>query len=229
MFISMLTSRHASFTGHAGITRSVSYNGVKHTDLACTLHSFIAQATLKHYMGKRYMITVPVARMREILINKFIDKGKETDIYIGDNQVKYSSQSLGFLLENQRKMKLSGYDKSDEDSIVRGFEKNELAIALVRQKKTLETGNTFVPLKVQNKSNSNEYRSFVVFDNKGDKLNDLASHDMTGEFSWFFESPWFTRNRRHPKLTFNLESLAGLVNFNAQMEHEFTTEIIGDL
>ena len=68
MFISMMTSKNARFTGHVGITRAVSYTGQKHQELSCYLHAFLAQVTLIHYMGeKKYMINVPAARMREIL------------------------------------------------------------------------------------------------------------------------------------------------------------------
>ena len=52
---------------------------------------------------------------------------------------------------------------------------------------------------------------------------------MSGEFAWFFETPWFVQNLRQPLLTINLQSLAELVHFNNPIEHKVITEIIGNI
>lgn len=236
MFVSMMTSEHAHFTGHIGITRTVSYNGIKHGDLACSLHSFIAQVTLKNYKNKEYMINVPASRMREIIIKKLTDKGKFFDIYIGDNfsdiylgdtLIEYKEKSLESLLKKREIMKLRGDDRSDHT--LSSYEENELLISLLLQKKYLEEGKMYIPLKIQKQSDNNKILSFILFSKNGKKLNDLTQKEMSGEFAWFFETPWFVQNLRQPLLTINLQSLAELVHFNNPIEHKVTTEIIGNI
>ena len=236
MFVSMMTSEHAHFTGHIGITRAISYEGIKHGDLACSLHSFIAQATLQGYKNKEYMINVPASRMREILIKKITNNGKISDIfigdhisdiYLGDTLIEYKSKSLDTLLKNREKMKVSCYDKFDH--MLSSYEENELSISLLLQKKYLEEGKIFIPLKIQKEPGSNKFLSFTLFSKNKKILNDLRPQEMSGEFAWFFETPWFIRNLRQPLLTVNLESLAGLGGFNNLIKYEAMTEIIGNV
>ena len=235
MFVSMMTSKHAFFTGHVGITRSVSYNGVKNEDLACSLHSFIAQVTLKRYKhNKEYMINVPASRMREILIKRFTSKGKASDIFIGDNGsdiylgdklIQYDRSNLSSLLKKRDNIKLKGYDKTDH--MLTDYEENELSISLLLQKKSLEEGS-YIPLKIHKQPDNNTILSFVLFSKSGKKLNDLTPQEMSGEFAWFFETPWFIRNLRQPLLTANLQSMANLIIFNNSIKHIVTPEVIGN-
>jgi hypothetical protein len=235
MFVSMMTSEHAYFTGHVGITRSISYDGIKHEDLACTLHTFIAQATLKRYKYKEYTINVPASRMREILVKKFINKGKFLDIYIGDDTsdiflgdklIQYDIESLDSLLKKRETMKLLGEDRLDH--MLSSYEENELLISLIMQKKYLEEGKASMPLKIQKQPGSNIISSFALFSQNGKKLNDLTPQEMSGEFAWFFETPWFVKNLRQPLLTVNLRAMANLISFNNPIKHEAMTEIIGN-
>ncbi|BFD46287.1 MAG: hypothetical protein DMENIID0002_09330 [Rickettsia endosymbiont of Sergentomyia squamirostris] len=94
MSVTMMTSEHAHFTSHMGISRGVSYIRIPHKNISCKLHSFIATVTLQHYgdcgdtlytVNKDYMITAPIAIMRAILIKAF--KEYDTDIFIGDNTI----------------------------------------------------------------------------------------------------------------------------------------------
>lgn len=230
MFVSMMTSEHAHFTGHVGITRGVSYDGIKHGDLACALHSFIAQATLKCYKNKEYTINVPASRMREILIKKFTNIGKISDIYIGDNtsdiyigdtHIEYNKKSLDSLLKKREAMKLLNCDRSDD--VLNSYEENELTISLLLQKKYLEEEKICIPLKIQKQPGSNKFLSFTLFSKDGKKLNDITPQEMSNEFAWFFETPWFVKNLRQPLLTVNLRSLADLVCFNNLIKYEVLT------
>ena len=224
MFISMMTSKNAQFTGHVGITRAPSYIGKKHQSLSCDLHSFIAQVTLKHYTDKKYMINVPAARMREILIQKFLENDKISGVYIGDDHIEYPDENMDNLIEKRKQMRMDQLDKSDLH--FRLFEQNELYINLLQQNEALEQGKLFIPLKVE-KNSLNEYCSFKLFNKEEMIIHNLAPTNMSGEFAWFFESPWFVRNSRHPVVTFNLPSLAELVNFNSKIKYDTETEYIG--
>jgi hypothetical protein len=82
---------------------------------------------------------------------------------------------------------------------------------------------------IQKQSDNNKILSFILFSKNGKKLNDLTQKEMSGEFAWFFETPWFVQNLRQPLLTINLQSLAELVHFNNPIEHKVTTEIIGNI
>lgn len=224
MFISMMTSQRAKFTGHIGITRAASYAGSKHRNLACDLHSFVALVTLKNYTDKVYMINVPAARMREILTQKLFDINKMSGIYIGDNHTEYPSEDLSSLQKRKAQMKKENQDKID--SQVRLFEQTGLAISLHHQKGALERGLLTVPLSVE-KSSPNEYLSFKLLNSEGTILNDISPIEMSGEFAWFFESPWFIKNPRHPIVTFNLRTLADLTSFDSEVQYETKTEFIG--
>ena len=224
MFISMMTSKNARFTGHVGITRAVSYKGQKHQGLSCYLHGFLAQVTLIHYMGeKKYMINVPAARMREILLQKILEKEKISDVYIGDDHLEYPTEDLSHLIEKRKQMKLDKWDKSDIH--FRTFEQNELFISLIQQKTALDSGVLTIPIRSE-KISPNNYLLFKILDKEGRIINSLSPADMCGEFAWFFESPWFVKNSRHPLLTFDIQSLADLLNFGSRIEYKGVIEYI---
>lgn len=90
MFVTVVTSPDALITSHMGISRTWesalrlheerSSAGGKKRGLAIPLHSFAAKIMLLRNPGRRYMLTAPVAVMREMLLKAMPDS-----VFIGDN------------------------------------------------------------------------------------------------------------------------------------------------
>ena len=159
----------------------------------------------------------------EILLQKFLEKEKASDVYIGDDHITYPTEDLSHLIERRKQMKCDKWDKSDIH--FRTFEQNELSISLIQQKIALDSGNLTIPIRGE-KISSNNYLLFKILDKEGRIINILSPADMCGEFAWFFESPWFVKNLRHPLLTFDIQSLAGLLNFGSRIGYKSIIECI---
>ncbi|KHO02384.1 hypothetical protein JS55_06720 [Rickettsia felis str. LSU] len=117
MFITMLTSKNASFISHSGIARTPIYtleSAPKHPNLAVKLHSSIAACAKDIYSNKKeYMITVPVKEMTQILLKEYEKKGVLDKIYIGHRQENLGNKQTPIKLINDNdKTLFSLYDKN---------------------------------------------------------------------------------------------------------------------
>ncbi|WP_341761539.1 hypothetical protein [Candidatus Tisiphia endosymbiont of Thecophora atra] len=225
MFVSMMTSKNAHFTGHVGIARAASYNGEFHKNLSTNLHSFIAKATLEHHLDKEYMITVPASHMRTILIKSFEDNSK---IFIGDNNIQYSEEPLESLINTHEAMVIAGYNKSNRMSLE--YNLHLLSIHLLKQQALLEQENTKMPLEVKEGNGYKKYESFKLSAQNGIILNDLTAKDMEGEYAWFFKSPYLFHNSstQEPIITCDLKTLADFLPASTELEYQSSVELIGD-
>lgn len=232
MSVTMMTSLHAHFTSHVGISRGASYTGDLHKNISPKLHSFIAAATLQHYgntVNKDYMINVPASTMREILIKAFKDAGQETNIFIGDNTTKCSKETLEVLSNNLEAMKIGGLDTTDHMRYE--IQKTQLDINIRQQKESLEKTGMTVPIEVTEGKGYNESLNWILLDEEGKVLHNLNPQDMTGEYAWFFKSPyiWHNRSDLEPVITCDIKALADMGDFDtSSFEHEYKVVTIGD-
>ncbi|WP_341757729.1 hypothetical protein [Candidatus Tisiphia endosymbiont of Ditula angustiorana] len=224
----MMTSKNAHFTGHIGIARAASYKGEFHKNLSTNLHSFIAKATLEHHPDKEYMITVPASHMRTILIKSFEDNGKNSKIFIEDNNTQYSKEPLESLINNHEKMVAGGYHKSVRTILE--YNLHLLSIHLLKQQALLEQENTKMPLEVKEGNGYKNYESFKLSAQNGIILNDLTAKDMEKEYAWFFKSPYLFRNSstQEPTITCDLKTLADFLPASTELEYQSLVELIGD-
>lgn len=228
MFVTMMTSENAHFTSHIGISRSESYQGQFHKNLAVQLHSFIAKATLMLHGNKEYMITVPAANMREILIKSFADNDKNSKIFIGDNYTKYSEESLESLMNTHEAMVAAKYN---ENSRMRfEYEQNIISIQLLKQKELLDKKETEMPIIVE-KTAGRDSKLFILSAQNGAILNNLTATDITGEYAWFFKNPYLIRGSfgPDPLVTCELDTLSNLYQANSPIEYQEKMEMIGDV
>ncbi|HJD63944.1 MAG TPA: hypothetical protein LFW13_02915 [Rickettsia endosymbiont of Sericostoma sp.] len=242
MSVAMVTSEHAHFTSHVGISRGTLYEGAWHSSISPKLHSFIAATTLQHYgnnidtlntVKKEYMINVPTVEMRAILIKAFKAEGQEANIFIGDNTTKCSNETLEVLTKRVEAWKKrietrkilgqneSGYETSN-------IQKAQLALDIKQQ--ALEREGVSVPIKVTEGKGYTEYLNWILQNKEGKVLHDLNPQDMEGEYAWFFKSGWLWKSIDdcNPAITCDLEALAGMGHFDTKVEHECTVETIGD-
>lgn len=227
MFVSMMTSKNAHFTGHVGIARAASYKGEFHKNLSTNLHSFIAKATLEHHPDKEYMITVPASHMRTILIKSFEDHGKNSKIFIGDNNTQYSEESLESLINTHEAIVIAGYNKTDRMSFE--YNQNLLSVHLSKQQALLKKENTKMPLEVKESNGYKNYESFKLLAQNDIILNDLTAKDMEKEYAWFFKSPWLFKNSspQKPTITCDLKTLADFLPTSTELEYQSNVECIG--
>lgn len=228
LFVSMMTSKNAHFTGHVGIARAASYKGEFHKNLSTNLHSFIAKATLEHHPDKEYMITVPASHMRTILIKSFEDNGKNSKIFIGDNYTEYSKKPLESLINTHEAMVAAGYNKTDRMRYE--YDQNLLSVHLSKQQALLEQENTKMPLEVKKGNGYKNYESFKLSAQNDIILNDLTAKDMEKEYAWFFKSPYLFRNSstQEPTITCDLKTLADVLPTSTELEYQSNVELIDD-
>ncbi|MDD9335286.1 MAG: hypothetical protein PV347_04545 [Rickettsiaceae bacterium] len=235
MSVTMMTSLHAHFTSHAGISRGALYTGDLHRHISQKLHSFIAAATLQHYgdtldtVNKYYMITVPASTMREILIKAFKYAGQETNIFIGDNTTECSKKTLEVLSNNLEAMKIAGFDTMDHTR--HELQKTQLDFNIRQQKESLKKTGMTVPIEVTEGKGYNESLNWILRDKEGKVLHNLNPQDMAGAYAWFFESPyiWHNRSDLEPVITCDIKALADMGHFNTSFfEHECKVVTIGD-
>jgi hypothetical protein len=222
MFVSMMTSKNAHFTGHVGIARAPAYKGEFHKNLSTNLHSFIAKATLEHHLDKEYMITVPASHMRAILIKSFEDNGKNSKIFIGDNNTQYSEEPLESLINTHEAMVIAGLNTTDRMRYA--YDKNLLSIHLSKQQALLEKENTKMPLEVKKGNGYKKYESFKLSAQNGIILNDLTAKDMKGEYAWLFRNS----STQEPTITCDLKTLADFLPTSTELEYQSSVELIGD-
>ncbi|KJW04659.1 hypothetical protein RAT170B_0976 [Rickettsia argasii T170-B] len=71
----------------------------------------------------------------------------------------------------------------------------------------------------------------ILYGKNGEVLNKLTADQIKGEFAWFCTSPYLLKNQheQEPLITCDLETLANLSFKNSYIEHEYYSEIIGDI
>ena len=217
MFVSIITSRGARFTGHMGIGRAMSYRGTRHPALSTRLHGFAARVTLMVEPSKSLMLTVPASRMREILLKALSENAGIQAAQIGDGTRKIAlkgmeidpqAATLAELMERQRELIACGADS--DLARLEEFERNELAIAL-RQQIDSQKHTDRLPLVRATKSDDGKsYRSFDLEDGHGNSVQRIKHHEMSQEYAWFFQSNYFVANTRQPLLAVRLDALASL-------------------
>ncbi|MFU7503082.1 hypothetical protein [Candidatus Tisiphia endosymbiont of Melanophora roralis] len=165
------------------------------------------------------MITVPASHMRAILIKSFEDNGKNSKIFIGDNNTQYSEEPLESLINTHEAMVIAGYNKTDRMSFE--YNQNLLSIHLSKQQALLEQENTKMPLEVKEGSGYKNYESFKLSAQNGIILNDLTAKDMEGEYAWFFKSPYLFHNSstQEPTITCDLKTLADFLPASTELEY----------
>ena len=227
MFVSMITSIHACFTGHMGIARTLSYEGERHAGLSILLHAFTAFATLQLEKGKSYMLSVPASRMREMLAHALAEADAMGGLCIGDGcgpvrlrgeTVEHPGSDLAALLRRRSEMRASGADR--RESSLHDYERNELAISLIMQEEARQKSGSAPFVTASKVEDGSRYESFTLLDRHGRVIQALGESDMSGEFGWFFESPYFVRNPRQPLIAADLEVLASLGRFSGKVEIE---------
>lgn len=221
MFVSVITSRSARFTGHMGIGRTLNYLGVRHPNLSQRLHGFAARISLMMGPSKFLMLTVPASRMREILLKALIEHVGIEATQIGDGTRKVTlkgveidpeAATIGELLALQRKFIESGAHR--DPARLELFERNELAMVLRRQIDS-RMHNGRLPLVCATKSDDGKsYRSFNLMDGRGNIVQRVRHYEMSQEYAWFFKSRYFVANPRQPLLTVRLDALASLSDSN---------------
>jgi len=231
MLVTMMTSEHAHFISHAGISRTATYKGNEHKNTSVQLHSFIA-ACAKDIYGeqKEYMITPPAIQMRDIIINAFAKNKASDKIYIGHQDTpipKHPVNILEALADHYKEIrdehfKAGRLTEGNQKDYINTF----LDLNLSKQKVAL--GEKKVPIKLVNSSEGGP--GFILYGKNGEMLHNLTSKDMEGEFAWFCKSKYLLSNQSNnePLLTCDLDTLAKLATPAGSIEHDAYIETIGD-
>jgi len=212
MAVTITTSKDVPFTGHMGITRSVSAifaNKPFHKDLANSLHAFAAKIMLSRYPDeKKYMITVPMPVMRTIMIKAFAESKMANAVYILDEG--FNLPSLKEDLKNclQRYLKQEEEIKEDVYSFI--FEKQlygsfkeyllsnnyHLLSALLDQHYAIYKQEAYIPAPIVIKTNENH-----ALNHKPDMSLTVILNDSSGELC-SFQAKWYTKAEEYGKWFF---------------------------
>ncbi len=189
MFVTVTTSKNIPFVTHMGIARSmssISLEKPKHKGLSVQLHSFAAKVIKKRYPQKRYMITVPLKEMRNILLRSLPDN----TIYIGDNIYKK---------ELEEKLEIEGEEKLESQL----KESNRCPHIIERELK-----------KISEEYNDLYLSRFILRTPKGEILLDIDKKTIDkDEHEWFFRNACLKPNESLPYVAIDLSSLAAYLAF----------------
>jgi hypothetical protein len=91
MVMTLFMSATSRISTHIGIYRNDTFAHAKHPALSVDMHACAALVTATHFPETYYMVTKPMDKMREILLNAI---GRESDqIWVGDKMDRYCMES----------------------------------------------------------------------------------------------------------------------------------------
>jgi len=222
MVVTMATSENAGFSSHMGIFRVPGYSGPEHKALSMTLHSFTAKATLLDHPGYEYMITNPVAGMREILLKEAAEKNIK--VFLGtDHNTRKPEASLEELEKKYQEM-LDGNGRCKKDFNKDVFHICSIELALLKQ--AAADPSPHCPFEISTKREVTTTRlakiqpsydkatSVKLKKADGSILCHIKEEDMTknGEFAWFFHTHVYKLDDLYgPMVTTDIKGLAGVL------------------
>ncbi len=170
------------------------------------------------------MITVPTKNMTHIIIKEYEKKQILDKIYIGHQDTKIPQESLEELKSKYQNTKCTRYEGQEYKHYFKAY----LEYILKNQQEIL--GEKKAPIKFT-EAGYGAFSDLILYGKNGEVLNKLTADQIKGEFAWFCTSPYLLKNQheQEPLITCDLETLANLSFKNSYIEHEYYSEIIGDI